>query len=47
MRTHRTSAVDVTDDPGVAAWAALLRTHAAVVRVLEREMEQAQSMPLA
>lgn len=47
MRTHKVYAVDVTDDPGVAAWAALLRTHAAVVRVLEREMEQAQNMPLA
>ncbi len=30
-----------------AAWAALLRTHAAVVRRLERELERAQNLPLA
>jgi DNA-binding MarR family transcriptional regulator len=34
------------DDAGVAAWAALLRTHAAVLRELERDMERSQSMPL-
>lgn len=34
------------DDAGVAAWAALLRTHAAVLRELERELERAQGMPL-
>lgn len=34
------------DDAGVAAWAALLRTHAAVLRELERDMERAQGMPL-
>lgn len=31
---------------GVAAWAALIRTHAAVVRRLERDMERTQDMPL-
>jgi DNA-binding MarR family transcriptional regulator len=35
------------DTDGVAAWAALLRTHAAVVRRLEQDMERAQHMPLA
>ncbi|MEU7816608.1 MarR family transcriptional regulator [Pseudonocardia sp. NPDC049154] len=34
------------DDAGVAAWAALLRTHAAVLRELERDLERAQGMPL-
>ncbi|WP_344422342.1 MarR family winged helix-turn-helix transcriptional regulator [Pseudonocardia ailaonensis] len=34
------------DDAGVAAWAALLRTHAAVLRELEGDMERAQNMPL-
>ncbi|GAA4677415.1 MarR family transcriptional regulator [Pseudonocardia yuanmonensis] len=34
------------DDAGVAAWAALLRTHAAVLRELERDMERSQGMPL-
>ncbi|WP_202946304.1 MarR family winged helix-turn-helix transcriptional regulator [Pseudonocardia dioxanivorans] len=37
----------MTEDSGVAAWAALLRTHAAVVRALEHELEQTQNMPLA
>jgi len=36
----------VTEDSGVAAWAALLRTHAAVVRAIEREMETT-GIPLA
>jgi DNA-binding MarR family transcriptional regulator len=31
---------------GVAAWAALIRTHAAVVRRLESDMERTQGMPL-
>ena len=35
------------DDAGVAAWAALLRTHAAVLRELERDMERSQGMPLS
>jgi DNA-binding MarR family transcriptional regulator len=35
------------DTDGVAAWAALLRTHAAVVRRLEQDMERTQGMPLA
>jgi DNA-binding MarR family transcriptional regulator len=45
VRTHKLYADGVTDD-GVAAWAALLRTHAAVLRELEGEMERAQNMPL-
>ena len=32
---------------GVAAWAALLRTHAAVVRQLERDLDRSQNLPLA
>lgn len=37
----------MTDDTdGVAAWAALLRTHAAVVRRLERDLERSQNLPL-
>jgi len=47
VRTHKVYAHGVTEDSGVAAWAALLRTHAAVVRALERELEQTQNMPLA
>lgn len=34
-------------DSGVAAWAALLRTHATVVRALEHELEQSAHLPLA
>jgi DNA-binding MarR family transcriptional regulator len=33
-------------DTGVAAWAALLRVHAAVVPVLDRELQAACSLPL-
>lgn len=33
--------------PGVRAWAALLRTHAAVVPVLERDLQAAAGLPLA
>jgi DNA-binding MarR family transcriptional regulator len=37
----------VSDDAdGVAAWSALLRTHAVVVRLLERDLERTQAMPL-
>lgn len=35
------------DDRGVEAWAALLRTHAAVVGRLEREMQQERRLPLS
>lgn len=35
----------MTDD-GVTAWSALLRAHAAVLRVLEQEMQQTQNLPL-
>jgi len=34
-------------DLGVAAWAALLRTHAAVVRLLERRVQQTTGLPLS
>ena len=34
-------------DLGIAAWAAFLRTHATVVRVLEREVEEATGLPLS
>lgn len=37
----------VLEDPGVAAWAALLRTHATVVRILEREVEDQTGLPLS
>lgn len=33
--------------PGVRAWAALLRTHAALVPVLDRELKAATGLPLA
>jgi DNA-binding MarR family transcriptional regulator len=47
VRTHKVYAGGVTGSTdGVAAWAALLRTHAAVVRRLERDMERSQDMPL-
>ncbi|HXV94041.1 MAG TPA: MarR family transcriptional regulator [Pseudonocardia sp.] len=37
----------MTDRPdGVAAWAALLRTHAAVLPRLERELQQREGLPL-
>jgi len=32
---------------GVEAWAALLRAHAAVVRIMEREVEAATGLPLS
>ncbi len=35
------------DDPGVAAWAALLRAHAAVLPVLEREVVERTGLPLS
>jgi DNA-binding MarR family transcriptional regulator len=35
------------EDSGVEAWAALLRAHAAVVTVLEREMQTARRLPLS
>lgn len=35
------------DDPGVAAWAALLRAHAAVLPVLEREVEERTGLALS
>lgn len=34
-------------DPGVAAWSAFLRAHAAVVRTLEREVEARTGLPLS
>jgi DNA-binding MarR family transcriptional regulator len=34
-------------DPGVRAWAALLRTHATVVRILERQVEARTGVPLS
>lgn len=34
-------------DLGVAAWSALLRTHAAVVRVIEQQVEAATGLPLS
>jgi DNA-binding MarR family transcriptional regulator len=37
---------DADSDEGVAAWAALLRTHAAVVRQLERDLDRSQGLPL-
>lgn len=35
------------EDAGVEAWAALLRAHAAVVTLLEREMQAARRLPLS
>jgi DNA-binding MarR family transcriptional regulator len=37
----------IEQDLGVAAWAVLLRTHAALVSRLERELEEARRLPLA
>lgn len=34
-------------DPGIAAWTALLRTHATVVRILERQTETKTGLPLS
>lgn len=44
----RDTGTDATREPdeGVAAWAALLRTHAAVVRQLERDLDRSQGLPL-
>ena len=36
----------VQDTPDVAAWAALLRVHAALVPVLDRELQAAHGLPL-
>jgi DNA-binding MarR family transcriptional regulator len=52
VRTHKSysgwvsSDTDRDPDDGVAAWAALLRTHAAVVRQLERDLDRTHGMPL-
>lgn len=35
------------DDPGVKAWEALLRTHAALVKVLADEVEETTGLPLS
>lgn len=35
------------DDLGVSTWSVLLRAHAAVVRVIEREVEEATGLPLS
>lgn len=35
------------DDPGVAAWAAVLRTRATVLPVLEREVQDQAGLPLS
>jgi DNA-binding MarR family transcriptional regulator len=37
----------IEEPEGIEAWAALLRTHAAVVRRVEAEMEAAEGLPLA
>src|ERR1700680_184773 len=36
-----------TDQEGVAAWEAVLRVHAALVPVLDRELQSATGLPLA
>lgn len=35
------------DDLGITTWSMLLRTHAAVVRTIEREVEDATGLPLS
>lgn len=35
------------DDLGISTWAVLLRAHAAVVRTIEREVEEATGLPLS
>lgn len=37
----------VDDDLGVTTWSVLLRTHAALVRTIEREVEEATGLPLS
>ncbi len=47
MRTHKSCyAAVVQDTPDVAAWSALLRVHAALVPVLDRELQAAHGLPL-
>lgn len=43
---HRDTPPD-DEGVGVEAWAALLRAHAAVVRIMEREVEEATGLPLS
>jgi DNA-binding MarR family transcriptional regulator len=46
VTSHTGSGAASDAEEGVAAWAALLRTHAAVVRDLERDLDRAQGLPL-
>lgn len=45
--TRRPVASAAITDLGIAAWSAFLRTHATVVRLLEREMEARTGLPLS
>ncbi len=47
MPTHQPDADAKAADLGVAAWSALLRAHAAIVPVLEREVQAATGLPLS
>lgn len=46
MRTHKSCYAAVMSDTSVAAWAALLRVHAALVPRLDRELQAACRLPL-
>jgi DNA-binding MarR family transcriptional regulator len=46
VRTHKTWYAAVVQDTSVAAWAALLRVHAALVPVLDRELQASHGLPL-
>lgn len=46
MRTHNIDYDEVMSDTDVAAWAALLRVHAALVPLLDRELQTRCGLPL-
>lgn len=47
MSKRRQTLPLVRDDLGTTTWSMLLRTHAAVVRIIEREVEDATGLPLS
>lgn len=47
MSKKRQPLPQTEDDLGVSTWSMLLRTHAAVVRTIEREVEDATGLPLS
>lgn len=47
MAKNRQALPLARDDLGITTWSVLLRTHAAVVRTIEREVEDATGLPLS